>query len=115
MKSPIIKSSKLYLSLLKKPQIINKDIYLFTYILLKKIFIGINEQNSKKLEEKLNNWLEKINKSIIKKDEYFINKEYSIKNLRNIIIFIKTQNTKYNGDIIESILIYIFSQIFQVI
>ena len=107
------KQPKFYLSLIKKPQIINKDIYLFTYILLKKIFIGINEQNSKKLEEKLNNWLEKINKSIIKNNEYFINKEYSINNLKNIILFIKIQNTKYNGDIIENILIYIFSQIFQ--
>ena len=102
------KQPKFYLSLIKKPQIINKDIYLFTYILLKKIFIGINEQNSKKIEEKLNNWIEKINNNIIKKDEYFINKEYSIKNLRNIIIFIKKQNTKYNGDIIESILVNIF-------
>ena len=105
---------KLLISLLNKPQIINKDIYLFTYILLKKIFIGVNETKSKKnIDDILNIWIDKINKSIIRKNEYFINKEYSIKNLKNIIFFIKTQNIKYNGDIIENILIYIFSQIFQ--
>ena len=105
---------KLLISLLNKPQIINKDIYLFTYILLKKIFIGVNETKSKKnIDDILNIWIDKINKSIIRKNEYFINKEYSIKNLKNIIFFIKTQNIKYNGDIIENILIFIFSQIFQ--
>ena len=105
---------KLLISLLNKPQIINKDIYLFTYILLKKIFIGVNETKSKKnIDDILNIWIDKINKSTIRKNEYFINKEYSIKNLKNIIFFIKTQNIKYNGDIIENILIYIFSQIFQ--
>jgi hypothetical protein len=61
----------------------------------------------------LKKWVEKINNKMIIKEEYFLSTEYDMKNLRNIILFVKSQNLKYCGDIIESILIHIFSFVFE--
>ena len=43
-----------------------------------------------------------------------MNEDYSINNFNNIIDFIKSQNRKYAGDIIEGILIIIFSYGFKI-
>ena len=58
---------------------------------------------------------DQINKKMFqnKKDKY-IKIEYSIGNFFNIIDFIKIQNKNYVGEIVEDILIYIFSQVIQV-
>ena len=101
------------ISLLKKTAIINNGIFLFIMTLLKNIFIKSDKKEQNKINERLNKWIEKINKDIIKKEENYIKNEYSLKNLKNIILFVKTQNTKYHGDIIEIILIYIFSLAFK--
>ena len=108
-----IKEPKFFISLMNKPTIINRGIYLFLYHLLKRIFMNSNRRNSNSLDEHLKKWIDKINKDIIKKNEYFIDIKYSFENLRNIIYFAKSQNMKYNGDIIESILIFIFSKAFK--
>ena len=96
--------------LLNKPGIINKEIYLFLYFLLKHIFIGYN---NKTLEEHLEKWIKSINTKIIKIKEKFISIDYDLKNLANIIKFVQSQNKKYCGDIIGSILIKIFSYAFH--
>ena len=100
-------------SLYNKPAIINKEIYLFLHSLLKTIFIERNFKKNDKLNEHLKKWVEKINNKMIIKEEYFLSTEYDMKNLRNIILFVKSQNLKYCGDIIESILIHIFSFVFE--
>ena len=101
------------ISLLKKPAIIDKGIYLCIMNLLKTIFIKSEQKEPYKINKHLNDWITKINKDIIKKKENYIKNEYSLENLKNIILFVKTQNRKYHGDIIESILIYIFSLAFK--
>ena len=93
-----------------KPAILKKEIFLFVHSLLKDIFI---EHKNKKLSAHLNKWIENINTKIIKKKEKFLSTDYDIKNLRNIIKFVQSQNMKYCGDIIESILINLFSLAFK--
>ena len=105
MKKKILFPSPLF----NKPEIINKDIYLFLYSLFKHIFI--NYKNDK-LDEHLRKWIEIINKKLIIKEDYYINFNYDLKNLRNIIKFVQSQNKKYCGDIIGSILVKIFSYAF---
>ena len=51
---------------------------------------------------------------MIKEVDKLISKEYDLKNIRNILDFAKSQNLIYCGDIIESILIYIFSFGFKI-
>ena len=94
--------------------IINKDIFLFLYNLFKYIFIKRenNFRNSYILRH-LDSFIKRINIKIIKDENKYINKEYSMRNFNNIISFVKTQNVIFSGDIIESILIYIFSFAFE--
>ena len=105
MKKKILFPSPLF----NKPEIINKDIYLFLYSLFKHIFI--NYKNDK-LDKHLGKWIEIINKKLIIKEDYYINFNYDLKNMRNIIKFVQSQNKKYCGDIIGSILVKIFSYAF---
>ena len=105
MKKKILFPSPLF----NKPGIINKDIYLFLYSLFKHIFI--NYKNDK-LDKHLGKWIEIINKKLIIKEDYYINFNYDLKNMRNIIKFVQSQNKKYCGDIIGSILVKIFSYAF---
>ena len=102
------------ISLYKKSSIIDTKIYLFLYTLLKKIFVKPKIENQNKLNKHLDNWINKINEKIIMKKDNYISTEYTYKNLKNIIYFAKRQNYKYNGDIIESILILIFSDVFKI-
>ena len=94
--------------------IINKETLLFIYNLLKYIIIKKENRSEKeKIEVHLDIFINKINETIIKDKKYYINKEYSITNFENIIYFLKTQNKKFSGDILEGALIYIFSFAFQ--
>ena len=109
-------TKKLYkYSILKYSQnYINSNILLVVFSLFKFIFIKRKEETtSKKIEEKLDNFIEKINEKIIKNEKKYINKDYSIDNFKNIFLFVKTQNVILAGDIIEGILIYIFSFAFH--
>ena len=70
-------------------------------------------ENYKKVEEYLQNSIKKINQIFIKYAEKSINTEYSHKNFKNILDFVKNQNLILAGDIVEGILILIFSYAFK--
>lgn len=86
--------------------IIDKNIYIFLYVLMKKIFLV--DKSDKISKKYLDVWLNIINNKIIKDKSKNINTDYSIKNFINILSFIKSQNSIYAGDILEGILILIF-------
>ena len=92
--------------------IIDKNIYTFLFCLLKDIFLVRPWTNSKKIDKHLTNWINGIN-NIIKNSRYFISRDYSTNNLNNIITFVRSQNQKYAGDILEGILIQIFGLAFK--
>lgn len=89
--------------------IINKEIYLFLFSLLKSIFIFDSENRKKKIE-KLDTISNKI-KDIYKID---LTREYSKKNFQNIIQFVKTQNLIYAGEILENIVLSIFTSVMSI-
>ena len=102
---------------------IDKTIYKYLLFLMKYIFMGEkNLMNKEKIPEEINKlkeFTEHINKNIIKKEHKYILIEpkqviYTFKNLLNIINFIKMQNLMYAGDILEGILIIIFSYSIEV-
>ena len=99
-KFSIINNSKKY---------INSNILVCTLNLFKFIFIKRRQKSTSNIEEKLDNFLKKINEKIIKKKDNYINKDYSIENFNNIFLFVKAQNSIFAGEIIEAILIYVFS------
>ena len=88
-------------------QLINKTIYIFLFNLFKYIFL--KRKKSQDFEKKIEEFIKYINEKIIKDKTRHISKDYSKKNLDNIINFVKTQNQLYAGDIIEGILICTFS------
>ena len=100
---------------------IDKTIYSYLFMLMKYIFFwknGIEKEIRDRITKKIKAFTDKINQSIIKKKEKFIKIEpykevYTFNNLNNILDFIQTQNTMYSGDIIEGILIKIFSYAFE--
>ena len=93
--------------------VIKKEIYNFLLLLFKNIFLKPkNEEKNKEIVEKLKKWIEAINKNPLQSKNQ-INLEYSINNFKNIIYFIKTQNRLLAGDILEGILILIFSYAFK--
>lgn len=89
--------------------IINKEIYLFLFSLLKSIFIFDSENRKKKIEK-----IDTISNKI--KDIYKIElkREYSKKNFQNIIQFVKNQNLIYAGEILENIVLSIFTSIMSI-
>ena len=102
---------------------INPTIYKYLLMLMKYIFIGKdnfkNKDNIDKLINKLKQFTTHINQNIIKKKENFIeiepiNKIYTFKNFLNIINFVKSQNLMFAGNILEGILIIIFSYSIEV-
>ena len=94
--------------------IIDKQIFLFTFVLFKKIFLISSENvKNKAINKKLEDWIEYINRKIIKKGEKFITEEYSKENMKNIFALVMHQNKVYAPDIIEAMLIYIFSMVFK--
>ena len=96
-----------------KPTILDRNIFLFAYTLLKYIFLKKIQSYHNTINHQLKEWIGYINKNIIKSKDEFISKDYTIQNLKNIILFMKKQNKNYCGDIIENILIFIFSKVFQ--
>ena len=97
---------------------INQTIYKYLLVLMKYIFLGKeNFQDKEKIKniiENLRKFTEKINRKIILKRENFIKIEpleeaYTYENFMNIINFVKKQNLMFAGNIIEGILIKIFS------
>ena len=78
-----------------------------------KIFLKPKKEGQhKKIEENLKLWIEAINKNPLQNGNQ-INLEYSTNNFKNIIYFVKTQNRILAGDILEGILILIFSYAFE--
>ena len=95
--------------------IIDKQIFLFVFILFKRIFLvspGNENDKNDKINEKLKEWIKYINEKVIKEEEKYINEEYSKENMKNIFALVIRQNKIYAPDIIESMLIYIFSMVF---
>ena len=88
--------------------IINKTLLNFTYALLKNIFLDI--EKSEKEKEKLNIFIKKINENIIQNEKNYISLDYTIENFDSIVNFITSQNTIYTAEILEYILIKIFSK-----
>ena len=90
--------------------LINKELYLYFFILMKFIFLKPDRaQKEKKIQNNLEKLTNQINEKIIINPENYIYIEYSKKNFMNILNFIKTQNKVYAGEILEGILIIIFS------
>ena len=90
--------------------IIDEKLYRFLILLMGNIFIKPkNGQTFQKSRDKLNEWIKIINDKLKKN----ISTEYSIDNLKNIIDFVKSQNKILAGDILEGILILIFSYAFK--
>ena len=89
--------------------IINDNIYVFLYSLIKYIFLADKNINS----ELLNDFINKINQKIIKIESKYISKKYNTKNLKNIFSFIQSQSKIFASDILEGLLIIIFSHAFN--
>ena len=92
--------------------LIDRNIYKFLFKLLYNIFIKDDKFRNDKLAE-LNRMIAYINSTFIKENNSKINDKYTNKNLLNILKFVKTQNYLYAGEIIENILIIIFSFAFK--
>ena len=96
--------------------LIDQNIYKFLFILLKNIFLQTNNSStlSYEITHKLNEQIKIINENYYKnKKEFQISTEYSKENLINILRFVKTQNKLYAAEIVENILIIIFSFAFK--
>ena len=91
--------------------LIDRNIYRFLFELLQFIFIKDNKQEIIKKKIEFN--IKKINNNWINNKEDYIDLVYSKKNLINIVKFVKQQNYLYTGEIIENILIIIFSFAFK--
>ena len=91
--------------------LIDRNIYKFLFKLLYCIFIKSDRQEKEK--NKLQDPIKKINRDLIRTHDNFIACEYNTNNLINIVIFVKQQNNLYAGEIIENILIIIFSFAFK--
>lgn len=89
-----------------------RDFYIFLFILIKSIFIK-RQKTVTEIEKKINDIIETINTNIIKEKEKYISRDYSINNFNNIFDFIKNQNKIFSGEIIEGVLIHVFSLAFQ--
>ena len=99
---------------------INIIIYQYLFHLMKYIFVRKDyyENNNKKnkIISRLKEFTAHINKKIIKKEQNYIKMEpneeaFTYKNFLNIINFVKKQNLMMAGNILEGILIIIFSTI----
>ena len=94
--------------------IIDTKIYKFLFILMKNIFLKNEYSTTKSMEasDSLNFWIKEINEKLLR-NKNKISKEYSKENLINILKFVKTQNKIFAAEILENILIIIFSYAFQ--
>ena len=97
--------------LINSKLLIDRNIYKFLFKLLYCIFIKSNRQE--KIKNKLQDPIKKINRNLIRTHDNFITCEYSTNNLINIVKFVRQQNNLYASEIIENILIIIFSFAFK--
>ena len=88
--------------------LINKTIYHFLIQLISNIILK-DETKKDGVNEKVKNYIDYINKKLIKSEYKKINSNYEKRNLKNIFNFIKMQNSKYAREIFENILIIVFS------
>ena len=97
---------------------INKTIYQYLFHLMEYIFFKsdyyTNKTKENKIIKQLREFTEHINNKIIKKKQNYIKMEpkeeaFTYKNFINIINFVKKQNLMLAGNILEGILIIIFS------
>ena len=86
--------------------LIDRNIYKVLFNLFYYFFLKTNKSSENK---ELKNLIEYINDKYKIKNEEKINHKYENKNLINIVKFVKTQNNLYAGEIIENILIIVFS------
>lgn len=101
---------------------INKAIYSYLFALIKYIFIGkkgLTPEISNDFIVKLKKFTKHINEKIIKEQNKKIeiendNEIYTVHNFENIINFATKQNLMFVGDILEGILIKIFSYTIEV-
>ena len=96
--------------------LIDENLYRFLLALMKVIFIRNNKTiKTKKALKILDACIEKVNKEIIGKEKNLehLSLEYTPKNLRNIINFVKTQNSIFYSEILENILIIVFGMAFK--
>ena len=95
--------------------LINKKMQLFLYTLIKIIFLKTKNRTirTNKIKQKLDSLIDEVNKNLIKNKNNQINDKYTATNLNNILLFVKTQNEIYAGEILENILIIIFSFAFN--
>ena len=93
--------------------IINKKMQIFLFYLIKSIFIWKKDSKQMKIDKNLNKWIEEINKNLIINKKDYISTEYATNNLKNILKFVKSQNELYAGEILENILIIVFSYAFE--
>ena len=94
--------------------LINENIHKFLFSLIRKIFL-VKEEKSQNDDSSsiLKTLIDKINTKMIIKKENFLSDEYNINNLKNILKFVKNQNKLYAGEILENILIIVFSYAFK--
>ena len=95
--------------------LINKKMQLFLYTLIKIIFLKTKNMTKRtnRIKEKLDSLIEEVNTNLIKNRNNYISDKYTAINLKNILMFVKTQNKIYAGEILENILIIIFSFAFN--
>ena len=94
--------------------IIDIRIYKFLFILMKNIFLKNDYSTTKSMEasDSLSIWINEINSKLLK-NKNKISKEYTKENLINILKFVKMQNKIFAAEILENILIVIFSYAFE--
>ena len=96
--------------------LIDKNIYKFLLALMKVIFIKNNKTTkTNKAIKILSICIQKVNKEIIGEKNIIdhLSLEYTHINLRNIINFVKTQNSIFYSEILENLLIIVFSMAFK--
>jgi len=96
--------------------LIDKNIYKFLLALMKVIFIKNNKTTkTSKAIKILSICIQKVNKEIIGEKNIIdhLSLEYTHINLRNIINFVKTQNSIFYSEILENLLIIVFSMAFK--
>ena len=107
----IIDDTELFKTIINNTKIlIDRNIYKFLFTLLYYIFIlrdksQKNDKDFKNLDKKI----KEINDNYIPNVGDKINKNYNTSNLLNIVKFVKNQNNIYATEILENILIIIFS------
>ena len=96
--------------------LIDQNIYKFLLALMRVIFIQNNKTTkTRKALKILNGCIEKVNIKIIGKEKNLehLSLEYTPKNLRNIINFVKIQNSLFYSEILENLLIIVFGMAFK--